>query len=76
MVAIRTNISFRLVCAECGGELEACNKKSKVEFGSASEATAKMAVLPCRECSERARRPVELFKKALWEIEHFKGREK
>ena len=66
---MRTDIRFNLVCSKCGNELEADNKKSKLEYRSASKATTKMAIKPCSHCYRAAREPARLIAVAIKSIE-------
>ena len=62
---MRANIAFSLRCSQCGEELEADSERSKMLFGSAYDATAAMAIKPCKNCFDKANEPVRLIKKAL-----------
>jgi hypothetical protein len=62
---MRTNIEFKLTCANCGQDLEACSDKSEMEYHSARNATANMKIKPCSKCHEEAQRPAKLLKEAM-----------
>ncbi len=66
---MRTNIKIKAVCSICGNELEADGDKSAMEYDSASDATAKMAIKPCRICYQKSQRPIKLIKEALAMVE-------
>lgn len=62
---MRTNIGFKLLCANCGSPLEACSKQSKINYGSAYEAECQMKIIPCNHCMSEAEKPARLIKQAL-----------
>jgi len=64
---MRSEISFELVCSECGHVLEAetDKNKTKIEFGSAFKAKAVMAIKPCGVCYKKALEPAKLIKEAF-----------
>jgi hypothetical protein len=67
---MRTDINIRLVCSICDKLLESdsINNKSRIEYSSADNTTAVIAIVPCRTCYEKAKLPAQLISQALKEI--------
>ena len=64
---MRTEISFKLICATCGSDLEADSDegKTKMKYNSAYLAESIVAIKPCASCMREATRPVELMRQAI-----------
>jgi|GEM_PF-4353641 hypothetical protein len=68
MTAMRTEISFKLVCSQCGETLEcyaSTKERNCVHFGSAYKAEASLAIKPCDKCMAAAKEPARLMRQAL-----------
>jgi len=63
--SMRTELTFKLECSECGALLECDNQKSKFTSNSAFTENAVFSINPCARCMSAAKRPVELLKEAL-----------
>lgn len=68
MPFMRTEISFKLVCSQCGDPLE-CDAdtphRNIVKFDSAYKAEAVLAIRPCEKCMNAAKEPLVLMRRAL-----------
>ena len=65
---MRTELTFKLECSECGTLLECDNQKSKFSANSAFTENAVFSIKPCSRCMSKAKRPLNLLKEALAEI--------
>lgn len=73
---MRTEISFELICSECGTVLEAADFRDQVsdansningicKMTNAYMAKMRMKIKPCPVCIEKARRPAVIIKEGL-----------
>ena len=65
---MRTQLSFSLVCAQCGDTLEASDsndQRKNVKMNSAYECDVSMFIKPCESCIKTAEEPAKLLKEAL-----------
>ena len=62
---MRTEIVFKLVCAVCGDQLEADHNRSNIAAHNAGNAESNMAIVPCKQCMNKAKEPARLIAKAL-----------
>lgn len=72
---MRTKLSFSLICAECGNELEAAGYQEQLDgcvgMTCAYDCQMRMKIKPCSVCMEKATEPVRLFNEALKQLDHW-----
>jgi hypothetical protein len=62
---LRAELTFALVCANCGDRIVCSSKAGGIGFGSAFQAEATMAVVPCPRCIGEAKEPADALRKLI-----------